>query len=83
MLGIKPQPNELKNPNPSNGESSVTKEGGLLAQLNVEHDDETITVLSNPIRSSKSEYYNGKYEKNSLMGSPQPSVSSRKSKPHK
>ena len=30
LLGIKPQPNELRNPNPSTGESSLPKEG-LLA----------------------------------------------------
>jgi hypothetical protein len=44
------------------------------------HEEETISVVSNPVRSSRSEYYSGKYEKNSLMGSPRQSISSKKSK---
>ena len=69
MLGIKEE--SLADPSPA---SNALQEE-FLGQM-VKAENETITVDSNPMRSSKSEYFTGKFHPANLISSPKSSQKS-------
>ena len=64
-------------------EESPPSQAPAMLNKATKEDDETITVHSNPIRSSKSEYFSGQYRGENMMFSPKSSSqnsSARRSK---